>query len=84
MELWELTDKETGEVYLRGGDIVEAQRAKKQAYLDSGGLILNPDALADLYEACKQALRTFEVWRISPTDSRYIMIKQAIAKAGAK
>ena len=55
-QVWQLTDQEIEEVTLRGGSITEAQEAKKQAYLDSGGIILNPDALSELYEALKVAL----------------------------
>lgn len=40
--------------------------------------------ISDLYEACKQALRTFEAHRIKPTDPRYIMLKQALSKAEGK
>ena len=38
-------------------------------------------AAEDLYEACKQALRTFEARGVKSTDSRYIMLEQALAKA---
>ncbi len=34
---WKLTDKETEQVTSRGGNVVEAQKAKKQAYLAAGG-----------------------------------------------
>ena len=53
IEQWRLTDQEIEAIRLGGGDIGEAQQAKRQAYLDSGGVILNPDALTDLYEALK-------------------------------
>lgn len=38
----------------------------------------------DMYEALKQALRTFEAHRIRETDPRYIMLKTALAKAEGK
>lgn len=38
-------------------------------------------AAPDLYDACKQALRTFEARGILPPDDRYMMINRAIAKA---
>ena len=34
-----------------------------------------------LYEACKQALRTFEAHGIKPTDPSYILLEQALAEA---
>ena len=51
MELWKLTDEEILVIEARGGNVIEAKRAKRQAYLEAGGIILNPDALTDLYEA---------------------------------
>ena len=36
--------------------MAEAQRAKRQAFIDNGGIILNPDALEDMYEALKAVL----------------------------
>ena len=61
MEIWKLTDQEIKAVELSRGSISEARRAKKQAYLDNGGLILNPDALTDLYEALKCLVDTYIV-----------------------
>ncbi len=49
---------------------------KEDALLDA--------AAPDMYEALKQAQRTFEAFRIKETDPRYIMISQALAKAGGK
>lgn len=48
------------------------------------GLFLRRTAAPSLYEACKQALRTFEAHRIKPTDPRYILIEKALAKAEGK
>jgi len=53
MEVWKLTDQEIWELEMRGESVNKAQERKKQAYIDGGGVILNPDALQDLYEACK-------------------------------
>ena len=41
-------------------------------------------AAPDLYEACEQALRTFEAHRIKPTDPRYMGLAKALAKAEGK
>ena len=53
MEIWRFTDQEIRAVELSKGSISETRQAKKQAYLDNGGVILNPNALDDLYEASK-------------------------------
>ena len=50
---WKLTDQEITELDAKGGDKHEAQEAKKQAYREAGGIILNPDALEDMYEALR-------------------------------
>ena len=55
---WALTNKEIAQLQASGGDVVEAQEAKKQAYIKAGGIILNPDALEDLYEFAKQMERS--------------------------
>ena len=82
---WKLTDQETEEVTMRGGNIAEAQRAKKQAYLKAGGIILNPDALPELYEACKGLLENYST---NPIDDDFYMAcvraRQALAKAKSK
>jgi len=57
---WKLTDQEISECQLMGGSIGKLQEAKRQAYLNSGGVILNPEALDDLYEACNRALTIIE------------------------
>lgn len=41
-------------------------------------------AAPKLYEACKQALRTFEAHKIPPSDPRYMMIAQALIEAKGK
>ncbi|KKN33631.1 hypothetical protein LCGC14_0801690 [marine sediment metagenome] len=81
---WELTDQEIAKVDESGGSRYQARKAKKQAYIRAGGVILNPDALKDMYEAVKQALRTFEAHGITETDPRYIILKQARDKAEGK
>ena len=50
-EVWKLTDREIAECDWRGVSVVALQEAKKKAYIASGGVILNPDALEDLYRA---------------------------------
>jgi len=56
-----LTDDEIVQVKAFDGDIAEAQEAKKQAYIKAGGIILNPDALLDLYKALKALIRRYGV-----------------------
>jgi len=64
MECWKLTDQELEELKVRGGNVSEAQKAKRRAFLDNGGVILNPDALTDLYEAAKELWRQLDKRRI--------------------
>lgn len=59
-----------------GGCIARSISSKANAQLIA--------ASPDLYEACKQALRTFEAHHIKPTDPRYITLERAIAKAESK
>ncbi len=54
--IWELTEQEIEKCKQGGCSIGELQEAKKRAYIEHGGVILNPDALEDLYEACLTAL----------------------------
>ena len=56
MEYWILTDEEKRALGLSGGDVAIAQQAKRQAFIDNGGVILNSDALEDMYRALKLAL----------------------------
>lgn len=50
---WKLTAEEEEECHRKGCSIGELQEAKKRAYIENGGIILNPGALADMYEALK-------------------------------
>ncbi len=52
---WMLTDRELDDLVATGGSKKEAQEAKKKAYIEAGGVIFNPDALEDMYEALKMA-----------------------------
>ena len=82
---YKLTDQEIAEVKATGGDIAEAQKAKRQAYIDSGGVILNPYALEDMYEGLKGLLRDYSTNPLN--DSFYEACRrarQAIAKADGK
>ena len=53
----------------------------RDANVDNAHLIA---AAPDMYEACKQALRTFEAHKIRPFDPRYLKLSQALAKAEGK
>ena len=77
-EVWKLTDEEVAKCVRKGSNIAELQAAKKRAYLTNGGVILNPDALEDLYGVLKRAF----------TDPQYVLsgewyqpAKEALAKA---
>ena len=59
-ELWRLTDKEVRAVEFRGNNMAEAQRAKRQAFIDNGGIILNHEALTDMYEVLKRGFSYLE------------------------
>ena len=50
---WKLTAEEKERCIAEGMNLDAAQDAKKKAYVLAGGVILNPDALGDLYEALK-------------------------------
>ena len=50
---WELTDHERDLCRHSGLSIHDAQIQKKRAYIKAGGVILNSDALEDMYEALK-------------------------------
>ena len=55
-EAWRLTDEEVDKYMKKGfGVAMEAQKAKRQAFEDGGGVILNPQALEVLYEALKES-----------------------------
>lgn len=59
-ELWKLTKKEIKAIEEQGGNIALAQEGKKRAFIEVGGVILNPDALPDLYEALKNLRHTVD------------------------
>ena len=80
---WKLTDKEKAYCDETGADIPKAQAAKKQAYLDTGGIILNPEALEDMYEALKVLSFQFAAAVEHPYSKDkevYEQAQQAIAK----
>ncbi len=83
---WKLTIQEVADVVAKGGDVNAAQEAKKQAYRKAGGIILNPDALEEMYEALESL--TFNVsndgvpW--TQIQQAIIAGRQALAKAGER
>ncbi len=83
---WKLTNQEQAECRDKGLSLNEAQIAKKEAYLKAGGIILNPDALSDLYEACLTALGTLYPLRNQYSWIPSIMgaIQDALRKAESK
>ena len=78
-EAYNNADQEIKAVGLSGGDVAGAQRAKRQAYLDNGGVILNPDALEDMYEALKASANCNPS---IPIDIQ-IQVQKALAEAEA-
>ena len=56
---WMLTDQEKTECDNLNYSYEAAQAAKKHAYIKAGGIILNPDALEDMYEALKGLVNTY-------------------------
>ena len=76
---WKLTDEETARVLETGdeGDVIREQDAKKKAYTANGGVILNPDALEDMYEALKEAYSFCD-------DRVRFKMNKALAKAEGK
>ena len=81
-KLWLLTDEETAEIIARGGGVSAVQEAKKRAYVKAGGIILNPDALEDLYEALEE-LTDFDEHGGNGKDHYMLMrtAKEVLAKA---
>jgi len=77
---WKLTKQELAEVDARDQSRYVAQVAKKRAYIEAGGVILNPDALEDMYEALKIAIGVFVA--LDTTASREVadILRQARAK----
>ena len=82
-EVWRLTDKEIRAVEFRGNNMAEAQRAKRQAFIDNGGIILNPDALEDMHEALK-AIMGERFTREEPSPKTVLMAENALSKAEGK
>ena len=84
-EKWKLTDDEIEIITQQGGDIALAQEGKKKAFIKAGGVILNPDALPDLYEALKYVVRELDKADIIKKDSIFMeMPNKALAKAEGK
>ena len=87
MEAWKLTDQEIAELVTRGGSVYEAREAKKQAYIDNGGVILNPDALEDMYEALKAINKYLETGypkNMRLKEIAIVLLDKALAKAEGK
>ncbi len=83
-EEWKLTDKEVTECVRSGCSVTRVQEAKKRAYVANGGVILNPDAFEDMYEALKGMMEIAEIAMPDTyfkTDSRVNKTRQALAKA---
>jgi len=88
MEVWRLTDQEIKAVELSGGNLAVAEGAKRQAFIDNGGVILNPDALSDLHKALKQ----FVDWQSECEEHKDVCLyremladgRRALSKAEAK
>ncbi|KKM86351.1 hypothetical protein LCGC14_1279750 [marine sediment metagenome] len=78
---WELTDREIRAVEFRGNNMAEAQRAKRQAFIDNGGIILNPEALTDMYEALVEIAKVLLPVKYAWSRKPYIKICAAISKA---
>lgn len=78
---WKLTEQEEIEVAYNNGDMAEAQEAKKQAFREAGGIILNPDALEDMYEALKGARAMITEGTIRQRELALEIIVEALAKA---
>ena len=75
MDLYGFTNRQ------EGCSIGELQEAKKRAYIANGGVILNPDALYDLYEALKAVLREYNA---DPNDDKFYKACYEARKALAK
>lgn len=77
---WKLTDQERAELNAKGGDIARAQEAKEKAYIEAGGIILNPDALSDLYEELKEVRVTLNILRLNIVE-HIRRVDEVLAKA---
>ena len=90
MEEWRLTSEEMTELITKGWSVNDAQKAKRLAYIESGRVILNPDALEDLYEALegiKKLMATdFEDFEDFEKASKapFLKLEQTLAKAKVK
>ncbi len=91
MEEWRLTSEEMTELITKGWSVNDAQKAKRLAYIESGRVILNPDALEDLYEAleglapCMRLVPGGETpyeWAVS--ERAMIAVRKALLKAEVK
>lgn len=84
---WKLTDEEKAKCEQVGCSVVELQEAKKRAYIANGGIILNPDALEDMYKALKEAIIAMgSLYRLQDYSSEEVAnslatFKQVLAKA---
>ena len=89
-EAWKLTDKEVAECVHAGCSIAELQGAKKKAYIANGGIILDHDALEDLYEALKltrdnlQTLSDAAIHYKKTFSANLDILNKALAKAEVK
>ena len=88
--IWKLTDEEVAECEQKGWSVAELQEARKRAYITNGGVILNPDALEDMYEALKltrdnlQTLSDAALHYRKTFSANLVVLNQAIAKAEIK
>ena len=81
---WMLTDQERAEFDAVGCSRQEVQEAKKRAYIDNGGVILNPDALEAMYEALKAAYNWYYQGCVGDYKTIGDMSRQALSKADSK
>jgi len=81
---WKLTDEEVSECVRIGCSVFEVEEAKKRAYIANGGVILNPDALEDMYEAIRWTLEDHRDGRVKLPVSTHTQLRKALAKADGK
>ena len=81
MMCWKLTDEDLAQCEAMGFNPVEAQASKKQAYRNAGGIIINPDALSDMYEAVRWVLEDYVDKRAKLTVSTHTQLLKAKMKA---
>jgi len=82
MENWRLTDAELAKLAEIGGNAQVAQAQKKALFMANGGIILNPNALSDLYEALKYAKAILILARGNPKGLTEAVLASAIADSG--